>query len=232
MTAVELASGVWRVPTAPHDLVNSFLIEGPDGGLTLVDAGLRNAHKKVLAALAELGRAPQDVTRILMTHAHSDHAGGLAGAAQATGAPVVAHERDAVYLRDGRPPAPDASHLAGRLMARMPGRGFAKVEVASTVMDGTVLDGGLRVVHTPGHSPGHCSFLHEPSGVLITGDAVFNVRGLRYSPALFCTDVRQSRESAAVLGELEYETAAFTHGAHVGRGAREAVRAFLAGRPS
>lgn len=232
MTAVELASGVWRVPTAPHDLVNSFLVAGPDGDLTLVDAGLKNAHKKVLAALAQLGRAPQDVTRILMTHAHSDHAGGLAKAQSATGAQVVAHEREAVYLRDGRPAAPDASRRSGRLMARLPGRGFARVEVGATFMDGTVLDGGIRVVHTPGHSPGHCSFLHEPTGVLITGDAVFNVRGLRYSPALFCTDVRQSRESAAVLGELDYGTAAFTHGTHVDRGAREAVRAFLAGRPS
>jgi glyoxylase-like metal-dependent hydrolase (beta-lactamase superfamily II) len=232
VTAIELATGVWRIPTAPYDLVSSYLLTTPDGALTLVDAGLKNAHKKVLAALAGLGRAPQDVTRILMTHAHSDHAGGLARAQQATGAQVVAHEREAVYLRDGRPAATDPSRWQGRLLGRMPGRGFAKVEVGSTFMDGTVLDGGVRVVHTPGHSPGHCSFLHEPTGVLITGDALFNVRGLRYSPKTFCTDVRQSRATAQVLGELEYETAAFTHGAHVSQGAREAVRAFLAGRPS
>ncbi|MGB8649978.1 MAG: MBL fold metallo-hydrolase [Mycobacteriales bacterium] len=232
MTAVELASGLWRVPTAPHDLVNSFLLTNPDGSLTLVDAGLRNAHKKVLAALAQLGRAPEDVTRILMTHAHNDHAGGLAGAQRATGAMVMSHDREGVYLRDGRPPGLDTRRFSGRLMSRLPGRGFAKVEVGETFADGALLECGVRVVHTPGHSPGHCSYLHEATGVLITGDAIFNVRGLRYSPALFCTDVTQSRETAAVLGELDYETAAFTHGAHISRGAREAVRAFLAGRPS
>ncbi len=137
-----------------------------------------------------------------------------------------------MYLREGRPPSTDGSRWQNRLFGRLPFRGFGKVEVADTFMDGTVLEGGIRVVHTPGHSPGHCSFLHEPSGVLITGDAIFNVRGLRYSPQAFCTDVRLSRESARVLGELDYETAAFTHGAHVTQGAREAVRAFLAGRPS
>jgi len=98
--------------------------------------------------------------------------------------------------------------------------------------DGALLDGGIRVIHTPGHSPGHCSFLHEGTGVLITGDALFNVRGLRYSLKTFCTSVRLSRESAARLGDLEYDVAAFTHGSHISTGARPAVRAFLAGRPS
>lgn len=232
MAAVELATGVWRVPTAPADLINSFLLTNADGSLTLVDAGLKNAPKKVLAALAQLGRAPQDVSRILLTHAHPDHAGGLKGAVDATGGAVTSHERDAVYLREGRPPARDRSSLLGRIAAKAPGPGWPKVEVAEVFGDGALLDGGIRVVHTPGHSPGHCSFLHEPTGVLITGDAVFNVRGLRYSPRMFCTDIRLSRESAGRLGELEYDTVAFTHGPHLSTGAREAVRAFLAGRPS
>ncbi|MCW2599534.1 MAG: fold metallo-hydrolase [Frankiales bacterium] len=232
MAAIELATGVWRIPTAPFDLVNSFLFTNSDGSLTLVDAGLKNAHKKVLGALEGLRRAPQDVTRIVMTHSHSDHAGGLAGTVAATGATVAAHDRDVVYLREGRLPATDPSRWQGRVFGRLPFRGFAKVEVAESFMDGALLEGGIRVVHTPGHSPGHCSLLHEQSGVLITGDALFNVRGLRYSPKTFCTDVRLSRETAQVLGELDYETAAFTHGAHVSRGARDAVRAFLAGRPS
>ena len=92
--------------------------------------------------------------------------------------------------------------------------------------------GGIAVVHTPGHTPGHCSFLHPSSGVLITGDAIFNVRGLRWSFASACTDVTLSRTSAARLGELDFSVAGFTHGPHVSTGAQAAVRAFLAGRPS
>lgn len=231
MAAVELAKGIWRIPTAPFDLVNSFLLADDDGSLTLVDAGLKRADKKVLAALAGLGRSPLDVQRIVLTHAHPDHAGGLAAAKAVTGAAVLAHEREAIYLHSGRPPQLDRGSLGGRVLGLARTR-FAKVDVDHTFHDGELLEvgGGLRVVHTPGHSPGHVSLLHEPTGVLITGDAIFNVRGLRYSPATFCTDIRLSRESADRLADLEYDVAAFTHGEHVAGGAREAVRAFLRGR--
>jgi glyoxylase-like metal-dependent hydrolase (beta-lactamase superfamily II) len=93
-----------------------------------------------------------------------------------------------------------------------------------------VLDvaGGLRVVATPGHSPGHISLLHEPTRTLITGDAIFNVLGVRYPPRVLCSDFRLTKRTAHVLGELEYERAGFTHGPEMLDGAREAVRRFLA----
>jgi glyoxylase-like metal-dependent hydrolase (beta-lactamase superfamily II) len=239
MTAVQLAPGVWRIPVTPHDLVNTFLLEAPDGSLTLVDAGLRRSTARVLAALAGLGKAPQDVTALLLSHAHPDHAGGAAKARTATGPPdsgseVWAHDREAVYLREGRPPALDRTRRSGRLLSRLPNRGFAPVDVAETFADGAVLPlaGGLQVVHTPGHTPGHCSFLHPSTGVLLTGDALFNLRSIRYSFAGLCTDVRLSRSSASRLGELDFEVAAFTHGPQISTGAPQAVRAFLAGRRS
>ena len=234
MTAVQIAAGAWRLPLAPLDLLNAFLLEGPDGSLVLVDAGTKKAGKKVVAALAELGRAPGDVTHLLLTHAHNDHAGGARQVVDATGSRVLAHEREAVYLREGRMPTPDASTLGGRLLARSPGGGFARLDVDETFVDGALLPlaGGLRVVHTPGHTPGHCSFLHEPSGLLLTGDALFNVRGLRWSIKTPCTDIALSRTSAGRLGELDFEVAGFAHGSHVSTGARSAVQAFLAGRPS
>ena len=236
MTAVQLADGVWRIPTAPADLLNCYLLAGDDGTLTLLDAGTRRAPRLLLSALAQLGRQPGDVTHLLLSHAHSDHAGGAAAVQAATGAQVQAHEREAVYLHEGRMPAVDRSTRGGRLLARVPGRatGFAPVEVDATFVDGEVLPlaGGLHVVHTPGHTPGHCSFLHPGSGVLLTADALFNVRGLRWSFAASCTDAGLSRASAARLGELDFDVAAFTHGAHVSSGARASVRAFLAGRPS
>lgn len=236
MTAVQVADGVWRIPTAPADFINSYLIAGDDGTLTLVDAGTRYAPKALLGALAGLGKAPGDVTHLLLSHAHNDHTGGARRVVDATAAAVQTHEREAVYVREGRMPQVDTSTRGGRLMARLPGRatGFAKVEVDATFEDGDVLPlaGGISVIHTPGHTPGHCSFLHPSSGVLITGDAIFNVRGLRYSFSSSCTDVRLSRASAQRLGELDFAVAGFTHGAHVDSGARAAVRAFLAGRPS
>jgi glyoxylase-like metal-dependent hydrolase (beta-lactamase superfamily II) len=99
--------------------------------------------------------------------------------------------------------------------------------------DGELLDGSaLRVHHTPGHTPGHCSLLHEPSGTLITGDAIWNMRSRRTWPVLaFCTNAALTQETAATLGDLEYRTAAFTHGPEIRGTGREAIREFLA-KPS
>jgi glyoxylase-like metal-dependent hydrolase (beta-lactamase superfamily II) len=104
--AVLLAPGVYRIPTAPFDLVNTFALVDDAGAVTLVDAGLRRSPARILAGLAAIDKAPADVVGIVLTHAHPDHAGGLAGLAEQTGAPVQAHERDEIYLRTGRVPGP------------------------------------------------------------------------------------------------------------------------------
>jgi glyoxylase-like metal-dependent hydrolase (beta-lactamase superfamily II) len=93
-----------------------------------------------------------------------------------------------------------------------------------------VLDvgGGLRVLHTPGHTPGHMSLLHEPTRVLITGDSIWNMLGRRTWPiSALCTDFALTKRTAHVLGEADYDVAAFTHGPEIREGAREAVRDFL-----
>jgi glyoxylase-like metal-dependent hydrolase (beta-lactamase superfamily II) len=106
----------------------------------------------------------------------------------------------------------------------------ASCDVDGTFAEGELLPvaGGLRVLHTPGHSPGHCSFLHEPSGVLVTGDALVNFRArVNYSFVSGCSDFKMSQDTADRLGEVDYEVAAFTHGPEIRVGARDAVRAFL-----
>jgi glyoxylase-like metal-dependent hydrolase (beta-lactamase superfamily II) len=103
-------------------------------------------------------------------------------------------------------------------------------DVASTFSDNQLLDvaGGLRVLHTPGHTMGHCSFLHEPTGVLITGDSLFNfLDRMTWSYAFFCTDFPLSKQTAERLGDADYEVAAFTHGPEIRRDAREKIRDFL-----
>jgi glyoxylase-like metal-dependent hydrolase (beta-lactamase superfamily II) len=204
------------------DLINSYALVEEDGTVTLVDAGLRGSYRRIRAALPAIGVRPGDVRRVVVTHAHRDHVGGLAKVVANTGADVAVHEREAPYLRDGRAPR-NVRGNTGKIPT---------VTVAEQFLDGAVLPiaGGLRVIHTPGHTPGHVSLLHEPTGVLITGDALFNVRGIRYSLSWFCTDPELSRKSADVLGDLDFEVVAFMHGAEIRAGAREAVRAFLRGR--
>ena len=227
--ALEIARDVWRVPTTPFDLVNSFLVRAADGSLTLVDAGMRNAAPRILAALDELGAAPSDVTTIVLTHAHPDHVGSAAELAERTGTGMTTHIDDAGFVREGQSPPRDASLRLGRLLGRT-GGAFPAAPVARTMADGELLEGsGLRVHHTPGHTPGHCSLLHENTGTLITGDAIWNMRSRRTWPVLsFCTSAAQTEQTAARLADLEYVTAAFTHGPEIRGNGREAIREFLA----
>lgn len=227
--ATEIAPGVVRIPTVGAASINSFAFVEDDGSVTLVDCGLKRAPARIVAGLRAIGRHPGDVRRIVLTHAHSDHAGGAADMSARTGAPVAVHETDAEYVERGETPALDPSIWSGRLMTRLGRGGFPPVAVGERLTDGQVLDvgGGLRVVATPGHTPGHISLLHEPTATLITGDALINQLGLRYSFRFACTDFRRNDRSAHVLGELEYDRAGFTHGPEITRGAREAVRRIL-----
>ncbi|MFZ4486401.1 MAG: MBL fold metallo-hydrolase [Candidatus Nanopelagicales bacterium] len=228
--AVTLAPGVVRIPTL-GDFINSFAFTDSDGSVTLVDCGLKRAPARIVAGLADIGKHPGDVTRIILTHAHPDHAGGAGAMLGATGvAGVDAHESDAEYLRKGSAPPRDTSTTSGRIFERLPTSGFGPIPVASELKDGDVIPvaGGIRVVHTPGHTPGHVSLLHESSGVLVTGDSIFNIASRRTWPlAAFCTSFAQSKATAAILADLEYGIAAFTHGPEIRDHARERIRQFL-----
>jgi glyoxylase-like metal-dependent hydrolase (beta-lactamase superfamily II) len=225
--ALRLAQGVWRIPLL-RDLVNGFILRDDDGQVTLVDMGVAKSGPRVMAALASIGSGPSDVTRLMLTHAHADHAGGAAYVAGQTGQQFGIHADDAEFARAGRNPPRDPRFRLGRLMTRTD-KGFDAVAVGETFTDGQVVPfaGGIEVVHTPGHSPGHAAYLHRDSGVLVTGDSIFNVLGLRWSIKSFCTDFRMSQQTAVRLAELDYSTAAFTHGAHLDDHPREHIRRFL-----
>ena len=75
--AIELAPGVVRIPTVGSANVNSFAVVDDDGSVTLVDCGLKRAPARIVAGLRAVGRHPGDVRRIVLTHAHTDHAGQL-----------------------------------------------------------------------------------------------------------------------------------------------------------
>ena len=213
------------------DFVNSFVLLEDDGSVTLIDCGLKGAPKKLVRALADLGRHPRDVQRIILTHAHNDHAGGASRMVQESSATGVhAHVDDRGYLEQGEAPPMTVTNALGRLIARIQDFSFAPVKVDRVLADGQVLDclGGLQVVHTPGHTPGHVSLLHPGTGVLITGDCILNpLSRMQWAYSLYCTSPAQNRESASRFADLDFRVAAFTHGTEIRDRARERIRDFL-----
>lgn len=198
--------------------VSAYLVENV-GGAVLVDTGLPGRADTLLAAARELrpasGRGP--LGHIVVTHCHVDHAGSLAAVvAAATDAPVHAHPLDAAVLRAGGPQPPAIpegwiARLFGPLFGRVGPRRFDPAQVDVEVQDGDTTPGGLRAIHTPGHTPGHLSLLWpDDGGVLIAGDAARMFRGLRLG--VVNSDPAQARRSFARLAALEFDTACFGHG--------------------
>ena len=197
-----------NVHLIPKTVANPYLLIDPDG-LTLIDAGLPGSQKKILRYMAGLGYAPADLKRILITHADFDHVGGLAALIKATAARVYASPVEAQALRErhaSRPVKP--RRLITRLLFGLMGGLFkpARIQVDELLSDGQILPllGGLRVVDTPGHTPGHISLFAPSVGILFCGDSIVSGEdGLHGSSGSNNWDQTKSDESVrkqAALG--------------------------------
>ena len=86
--------------------------------------------------------------------------------------------------------------------------------------------GGLEVIATPGHSPGHTAFWQPDKRVLFCGDVIMRFAGLSLPFTAYTPDMEENRRSVARLAELDARVVCFGHGPPLTRGASEAVRRF------
>jgi len=176
-----------NIHVIPNVQANSFLIVEPDG-LTIIDTGMPFSEKQTLKYIASLGWSPEEIKRILITHADLDHYGCLAALKEASGARTYASQPEAEAMARGGSSRP-VNRYVGRFQAfviRLMGKFLkpAPIQVDETLTDGQVLPvlDGLRVVETSGHSPGHLSFYVTSLRVLFCGDSMkSNDKGLRAS---------------------------------------------------
>jgi glyoxylase-like metal-dependent hydrolase (beta-lactamase superfamily II) len=211
---ITIGPGLARIPLLGQALINAYLVDDGTGALTLIDTGLGRSAARIERALEASGAELGDVGRIVVTHAHPDHAGAMADLARATGASVFAHEADCEFLTEGRAAPSDSELLLGRLANLRPPR-FQAVDRVHPLRDGEQLDAGLTVVHLPGHTPGHIGLMHQPTNTLIVADALFHLRNITRSPRPSCTDAALARESAQRLADLDFGAVAFGHGAEL-----------------
>jgi len=201
--SLEIVPGVYQLKNA---FVNLYLIAEPTG-LSLIDTGIRRSGPKlVMQAIAELGRKPAELKRILITHSDGDHTGGAQELKAATGATLYATPHDGQKMAQGlagREASGPLGWLAGSITKRI-----APIKAQTPdqwLEDGQELPvlGGLRVIFTPGHTPGHVSFYSPTQQVLFAGDSLNTTRGkLRFTAGPFTWDFARGQESVRAQSRL------------------------------
>ena len=197
--------------------------------VSIFDSGMETHAERILGEVAALGRRPEDIRQIVVSHHHPDHAGSLAELAERSGAQVLAHELDAPVVRgevEGPPPIlPDAEkEVFERIAADVPPLRPAHVDRELADGDEVDLDGGAQVVHVPGHTAGSIALYLPKRRLLLCGDAaVCDPKG-QLIVGVFNVDTEQARQSFRRLAELDFEVACFGHGAPLDKEASFAFR--------
>jgi glyoxylase-like metal-dependent hydrolase (beta-lactamase superfamily II) len=148
---------------------NVYLMEAGEG-LVLIDAGMPGSARRVLRFISGIGRQPEELSDIVLTHCDIDHVGGVARLKRATGARVAIHELDAAVLAGRQRPQKGGLPLA--LLYRL--LRFQPVVPDSLLRDGDEI-AGLRVMHVPGHTAGSIALVRD-DGVVFSGDALLSDR--------------------------------------------------------
>jgi glyoxylase-like metal-dependent hydrolase (beta-lactamase superfamily II) len=202
-----------------------------DGGseLALVDCGMGTelGMQRVLGNIRAAGLAPERVTRLLLTHYHTDHASGASRYREALGLRTVfsASERAALELPDHARTSFRAAQEAGIFAEDFT---YPACPVDDALVDGDELSVGhlrVRYLTTPGHCAGHGSFLvtGRETTHLLGGDAVFAGGKLLLQATGDC-DLRESLDSVLRLGDLHFDTLLPGHGPVVLRDAASHVQ--------
>ena len=218
-------AGIYPLMQRQGIYVHAYLIDTgrPEDGLILIDTLYATDAKTIFDAIAAIGKTPADVKHILLTHAHRAHLGGLVAVKQASGAKVYCHawEVDIIEgdrriqsstLRPQYPLQVWPFQVASRFST------FPPCKVDALLNDGDQV-GPIRVIYTPGHTPGHLAFYWPERSALFAGDALVTWPAFGEGWGGFMLNRRQNRASVRRMAELQPDWIGAGHGDPVTGGA-------------
>ena len=199
----------------------------------LIDAGMKGSAGLIQSGLDELGISADDLSGVIITHYHPDHAGGVQELVHERDIPVMAHRLDSAFLK-GAEEQPNP--FQRRLMARITAPLMEKVNAPTTPIDTELEDGDVipfdypvQIVHTPGHTPGSITIYLPDHKVVIIGDALQYRLGRKLTPPAtgVTQDPERAMESLRKLVSLDFHTICFSHFPPFHGAARAALRQML-----
>jgi hydroxyacylglutathione hydrolase len=203
----QLAPGIWRLDEFPRPLINVYQAED-----VLIDAGRRWDAGRIRKQLAG-----HEISLLALTHVHPDHQGSAKAICDERGIPLACHADD-VDAMEGRRQVAATSKPMARFFARLwqgPPR-----QVDRVLREGDEV-AGFRVIHAPGHAPGHVIFWRESDRVAICGDVIRNISyvtmrsRLAEPPNDLTPDPAENRRSIRKLAELNPSLILPGHGPEV-----------------
>lgn len=195
----------------PRGIVKSFLLLGEERTI-LVDTGFSDADSDlIIERLENAGRKHDDLKLCILTHRHGDHVGGLKKLKRVLKFELMAHELDVEGIKK-----------------------ISTSDVDHVLKGGEIIQdcGGIRILHTPGHTPGSISLFLPKARTLIAGDAILSAgEHLIVSPNYLSSDPEQAKESAERLIKmnLDIERVLVGHGDDVYEDGQQKLGRILAG---
>ena len=201
-----VADGLFLLDGRPRYVINAYLM-----GDVLVDAGTRQARRRILRQLR--GRSLQAHA---LTHVHADHQGASHAVCTEFDVPLWVGEEDADAMESEQIMAERAGGGAATIVQRTLWTGPPH-PVARRLREGDEV-AGFQVLEVPGHTRGHVAYWREADRTLVAGDVFFNLNPLTGRPELrpppegFNEDTARNRESMRRLAALDPEVVCFGHG--------------------
>jgi glyoxylase-like metal-dependent hydrolase (beta-lactamase superfamily II) len=223
---MEITEGIHRVDEASSNIAHSNVYLTINGNeLTVIDTGTSGNAKKIIAYIQKIGHQPSEVTTIILTHYHMDHAGSVKDLKDLTNAKVAAGVEEAGFV-NGTKPYPKPKNLLMRAVSSV--IKTAPVEVDIVLKDGDKI-GNLQVIELPGHTPGSIALFDAQRKALFVGDTLrWDGSKVTEAPRQYTWDADKEKASIQKIVQLDFDVMMPGHGEVLKADASSKVKAFVA----
>ncbi|MFC9446754.1 MBL fold metallo-hydrolase [Bacillus cereus] len=203
---MEIAKGIEMLQLEFQEFIIHPILLWDDEMAVLIDTGFPGQIEDIQVEMEKVGVSFDKLKVVILTHQDIDHIGSLPELLQRCGnnIKVYAHELDKPYIEGDLPLLKDGN-------VENPPKG----NVSDTVIDGQELlyCGGILILHTPGHTPGHISLYLKQSKTLIAGDSMYSVNGMLggiHAPTTI--NIKEAQQSLKKYLNLDIESVVCYHG--------------------